>query len=50
MGLRGVVRRQLKKTAKGVGNQLPGFGELRVKKGKPQPNKAGDAVRKLKGK
>ena len=59
MGLRGMVKKQVKKAAKGVdrrvdkfakkvGGQLPGYGEVGVKNGKPTTNRAGNAVRKIK--
>jgi hypothetical protein len=56
MGLRGALKKQVKKAgsgvknnvnkaAKGLGKQLPGYGEINVVNGKPQTNRAGNAVR-----
>lgn len=56
MGLRGAIKKQVKKGAKGVqnnvnkaakglGKQIPGYGEINVVNGKPKTNRAGNALR-----
>lgn len=47
-GVVGGVEKQVMKAAKGVGKQIPGYGEFNVSKsGAPKTNRAGNAVRKI---